>query len=328
MTASNDSVPLTIEAMLDEAALVTRRVSRSVDTRHLVVVYQFGKVASTSIVSSLAERAGVEVVQAHFLGSESFTDVIDLLLDPYENDYPQLHLTGQLVSNIAISREIEAFRSGLRPGARLSVLALVRDPIEWFRSSLLQDIEWHLPLFRLIHAEHASGAADDEDAITFALPIVCGMLASLLDDVGGIDLFVAHGNDYDALLAPLPNAEKARLVRNFAAVFIRPFSWFDVHFVRFLKIGLDELAPLARSVLKGNLDPGIVYIVRYEHLEAGLSVVAEDMGLSGPFVLRRENVSAGKEFDEAIRAGFQSVEVERLRLISAASSYARRFQYA
>ena len=61
------------------------------------VVYQYGKVASTSIVKSLNKINDVKAVQTHFLGMCEFIEVLDLVLDPYESEYFTYHRQGQLV---------------------------------------------------------------------------------------------------------------------------------------------------------------------------------------------------------------------------------------
>ena len=327
MTAPG-SAAATIEAMLAEAGFVAEQVSRSDERRHFVVVYQYGKVASTSITLAFCDLEHVLAVQAHFLGRDSVIHELDALLDPDGSDYEQLQMTGQLVRSIAISREIEAFRRGMRRDVQLSIITPVRHPVDWWRSAIMQDIQWHLPFLHSISRDSVEYRGDDASAIAIALPILFERPATMLKSVGGIDSFVDQGLDYDGLYGWISAAERGARFHNLVSGFLRPFGWLDEHFSPYLEIRLDEMETIRPYLLRARLGWGTAYLLRYEDVGTAMGVIAEDMGLADGFVLRRENVSEGRELDGVIRRSFQSSEIDRLRALSAATSYSRRFGYA
>ena len=55
--------------------------------KYYAVVYQMGKVASTSIVDTLGSFDHIEAVQSHFLGDKALVAVIPSITDPDISDY-------------------------------------------------------------------------------------------------------------------------------------------------------------------------------------------------------------------------------------------------
>lgn len=56
-----------------------------------VVVYQFGKVASTALVATLNEQTGIEAVQSHFLGEPALRSTLGARLNPAQGEYFVFH---------------------------------------------------------------------------------------------------------------------------------------------------------------------------------------------------------------------------------------------
>lgn len=108
------------------------------------VVYQFGKVASTSVVAALNLLPDVEAVQCHFMGKQALSQVLDSLFAPTMTDYFYFHQRGQLIENIDITRKVSQLRQPGTSEQNLLVLSMCRDPMDWFRSALTQDAAAHL----------------------------------------------------------------------------------------------------------------------------------------------------------------------------------------
>ena len=99
---------------------------------HRFIVYQYGKVGSTSVVNALDQLPETEAFQSHFLGEAAFSEPFNRLQDPAVSDYVFEHSAGQLIENLRI------YRHYLRRGTsdnRLTIISLAREPFDWFRSS-------------------------------------------------------------------------------------------------------------------------------------------------------------------------------------------------
>ena len=111
------------------------------------IVYQYGKVASTSLVETLNSMRHVRAHQCHFFGVEAFQATIARLCNPHTNDYFFKHSLGQLTENVRAYREYH--RTDRADGERFVVVTVAREPFDWFQSAVLQEIEGHLSNFRL-----------------------------------------------------------------------------------------------------------------------------------------------------------------------------------
>ncbi|HEY2353710.1 MAG TPA: hypothetical protein VGH79_02260 [Gaiellaceae bacterium] len=296
-------------------------------TRHFVVVYQLGKVASTALVSSLSEIPGVVAVQSHFLGMESFSGIIRLIVDGVFSDYSADHNLGQLNQNVAIERTITAVRSGKHPEVAATILSLSREPLDWFRSAVVQDIDGYRAGLREIAGSPAD--ASDDEAIVQAIPAVCEEIASLYEESDGVDGFLARDfAERNAWLRQRVGTRHAVLSELFL-LFLRPHSWFDQHFAKYLGVGVPELPTIAPQVYRGDLGSWArTYVIRYEDIGSSIPIVLDDIGIAETFQLTHENVSGEKNLASAVREGLSAGPLDRLRALSNASSYARQFGYA
>ena len=111
------------------------------------IVYQYGKVGSTSLVAALNRLENVEAFQSHFLGQDAFFDTIKRLLTAGLDDYFFENSLGQLVANIKVYRHFINKYHGVSE-ERLTVLTACREPFDRFRSAVTQDIQGHLTSLR------------------------------------------------------------------------------------------------------------------------------------------------------------------------------------
>jgi hypothetical protein len=290
-----------------------------------VVVYQLGKVASTALVSTLSQFPGVIAVQSHFLGLETFSSMLGLIINDF-SDYTANHALGQLRENISIERTINAVRSGEHPGVALTILSLAREPLDWFRSAIIQDIGGYCVGLR----EIANVQADrpDEEAIAKGLPAVCEEIVSFLEATDGID--ASLGRELSGRNEPRRQHFDARngIVGELFSLFLRPYMWFELHFARYIGVSVEELPMIAPQVYRGDLGSGArTYVIRYEDIAASVPLVLEDIGISDTFRLTRENISQDKQLATAVLDGIAAAPLDRLRAQSNASSYARQFDY-
>jgi hypothetical protein len=296
-------------------------------TRHLVVVYQFGKVASTALVSSLSEMPDVVAVQSHFLGLETFSGIVRLIIDGVFSDYAADHNLGQLNQNVAIERTIKAVRSGRHPEVTLTILSLSREPLDWFRSAIIQDIEGHRAGLRQIAGVPAD--TPDDEAVVKGISTACEEIASFLSENEGIEGFLALdvGVRHEVLRQHF-GSHTDGIMSELVLLFLRPYTWFDQHFAPYVGVGVAELPTIAPQVYRGEFGPSArTYVIRYEDILTNAPLVLDDVGITDAFRLTRENVSEEKQLSAAVRDGLAAAPLDRLRALSNASSYARQFGY-
>lgn len=292
-----------------------------------LVVYQFGKVASSAIVDSLNRLPGVSAEQSHFLGAEMLQQMLGQLLFPGGEEYFFRHRLGQFVENLRITRELNAFRQGLREPTRLSLVSVTREPLNWLRASLVQDLQGYLPGFAGLGRHWGLPWADEEALIRAVLPRLLGTLAARLEAAGGPDAFLAGPLVWSRLIDGTGDAERDLFQEGFAAMALRPISWFYVHFPAVAGIEVAALEE-AEGGLYCHADPGWcdLFVLRYEQVEEGMTRVAERLGLAD-FRLERVNESHHKPHAQLIAELCAGPEAAALGAQYRTSRYCRRFGY-
>jgi hypothetical protein len=295
---------------------------------HYVVVFEFGKVASSAIVDSLNRVAGVVAEQAHFLGAEMLQQMLGQLLYPGGADYFHRHRLGQFVENIRITREINAFRAGLRPASRLTLISVTREPLDWLRASLVQDLQGYLPGFARLGRHWGLDWDGDAALIRAVLPRLLGTLAARLEEAGGPDAFLAGPRDWSRLIESTGDAESDLFLESFAELVLRPVSWFYAHFPAGIGIGIDRTDRVEQGLCR-HAAPGWceLHVLRYERLEEGIRRVVERLGLDG-FRFERVNESRDKPHAQVVAAVCAGPEAAALRAQYLGSRYCRQFGYA
>jgi hypothetical protein len=280
-----------------------------------------GKVASTSIVSALNTLDGVEAVQSHFLGQKALCETVQHITNPRTGSYFLKHQIGQLMLNIETTRHIEGILAGADE-RKLVTLSLARDPADWFRSSLLQDMEGYLP--DLIAFGGDKGDDDTEVALERGLTAFLGQVADLSRGFENADTFFATlrsdpdltGNQY----AGWSQAQKRILFMMF-----RPTVWFKQHYAAALRHGLEDMT-LRDGVWWREYDAASHAILRYEDLDTAFPVVCQHAFGQAP-ALNRQNTSREKPHNAAVARAFATQEAEALRKALRTTSYARFFAY-
>jgi hypothetical protein len=292
------------------------------------VVFQFGKVASTAIVDSLNRVAGVTAVQSHFLGAEMLQQTLGQLLYPGGADYFYRHRLGQFVENIRITREINAFRAGLRPDTRLTLISVTREPLDWLRASLVQDLQGYLTGFAALGRHWGLRPDTEGELIRAVLPRLLGTVAARLDETGGPDAFLSGPLVWPRLIESTGDPESDLFQETFAAMTLQPISWFYTHFAAAAGTEAEQLASVEQG-LRFQAAPGWceVHVLRYERVEEGFRRVAERLGLEG-VELEWVNESRNKPHAQVIAAVCAGPEAAALRAQYLGSRYCRQFGYA
>ena len=128
-------------------SVISKRLNRNCAIKE-AIVYQMGKVGSTSIVASL-NSAGVSAYQSHFLDTSSFHSAIDKFDLPSSiSKEAANHISVQLQRNLILRNKVKQYQTN-DPACEdnLGIITLVRDPLNWYFSNLAQNffqVENHL----------------------------------------------------------------------------------------------------------------------------------------------------------------------------------------
>jgi len=296
--------------------------------RHFIVVYQFGKVASTSLVATLNALPGVEAVQAHFLGRDNLKEMVDLIVDPGTSEYFHKHQVGQFVENAKTTRIINFYRQGREAESDLSIISLCRNPFNWFRSSIIQDMAGYLPVLQALHVGYEQDSVDDEVRTRQALGRVLVQFSEIIRDFGGIDELLDHPKGHNKALSEHPFFSGNRSLLRMFYMMLRPFSWFETHYRKAICYDVGDLPEIDQGVLFRGVGWASLFVLRYEDLEAHIKVAAERLRIGPIEQLVRENVSDRKEMFEPVRQAFASEPARVLQAQFAATKYSRRFGYS
>lgn len=297
------------------------------DEKTLTVVYQFGKVASTSLVNTLKKNPKLDVHQSHFLGESALTRIIPIAVDKSTSAYFHEHLRGQLLANVDLTYRMNQVLAG-HTAHRLKVISLSREPLDWLRSGILQDITGYRTDL-LEHAATIGEAADDEaETMRKGLVAVLARIVTLIDEIGGTEETVRLFHDVGGrgMLEPV-GADIAPIVRKLFFLSLRPLTWFEEHFQQCFALGLADLDRAGR-IWTAQLPRADIAVLRYEDLEDGLKDVFTALSIEDVGPLLHDNISRTKPYANVVSAAFSSSAAEALRARLRASEYARFFDYA
>ncbi len=296
--------------------------------RHFIVVYQFGKVASTSLVATLNALPGVEAVQAHFLGRDNLKEMVDMIVDPGTSEYFHRHQVGQFVENAKTTRIIDFYRQGRETESDLSIISLCRDPFNWFRSSIIQDMAGYLPVLQALHVGDEQDRVDDEVRTRQALGRMFIQFSQIIGEFGGIDEILGNLKAHNKALSEHPFFSGNRELLAMFYMMLRPFSWFEAHYRKAVCYDVGDLPEIDQGVLFRDVGWASLFVLRYGDLEAHIKVAADRLRIGPIEQLVRENVSDRKEMFEPVRQAFASESTRVLQAQFAATEYSRRFGYA
>ncbi|MGI1662652.1 hypothetical protein ACRDNQ_10465 [Palleronia sp. KMU-117] len=298
------------------------------DIHTIVVVYQFGKVASTSVVNAINSAPGFHAIQSHLLGADCLMRVVPYICDPNTSDYAAQVEFDQLSAAFTTTRMLNQVRDGTGPRKRFVLVTLVREPLSWFRSAILQDLPRYMVLFRGIGRTLELGDPEAEaDALSACLLVALRWLSEVAERIE--DLANIQWGDH-RLKAAVDDVVPKDLHHEFLSLFfvmIRPLRWFDTHYTSATGITLTEFQPYRRGMWKRDPDWVNAYLIRYEDLQEGYLALRDDLGLPAEAVLPQDNVSATKPHSQPAAQAFSSGEADRLRRTLGRCDYARFFGY-
>jgi len=294
-------------------------------TRRYIVVYQMGKVASTSIVSTLNELQDISAVQCHFLGEKALAAIVPTITGANVPLYFFKHQLGQFIENIRITRRVNLIRAKLFGDERLVVISLARNPVEWARSGVVQDVEGYLPSFESLCKTKSLPCQTDAEIVTNGLKCVLDESCSLLEKAGGIDAYLAEVENDPAVFKDTifeDNPGTTRLLR----LFLRPANWFEKHFETALGIYIKDMKE-DRGVWTTTSPNADYVIVRYEEMPNSLAQWLNKNHVCEIADFKRENISGAKQFSKEVADVFSSVSGDKLSKLYSYTKYSKTFYY-
>jgi len=276
-----------------------------------VIVYQYGKVASTSLVTSLNELPDVVAHQCHFFGEEAFRTTVKQLCNPNTNDYFFEHSLGQLVENLKAYR---LYHQQNRPqGHRCIVLTVAREPFDWFSSLLTQEIEGHIPALTLSLRDQGGDSMTTEQIVTHGLSLLIERIHGALDSVdGNIDELTPNKRRLLDQILPFIDSQDFEAFLFILGRFLLPHWWFRSQFTPEFGVAIGDMADRGKGLLSASAKTGDVYLARYEQLDTAFKRLLELENLPCR-ALVRVNEGRNKAFSNEINAVFQTQRAIDLR---------------
>lgn len=287
-----------------------------------IIVYQMGKVGSTSICRAL-ERAGIAAAQPHFLGQAALVKVLTNLLEP---DRTAVHVNDgiyQIDKNLRLTRLVDEHRTGRRAGP-IKVITLTRDPFNWYVSFLVQNHAAYAPLIRDWAANN--GAAGEQP--------YANQVAAFHDRMFSLLAEPPYATDDSRFEAAIEAARRNRPTRDRTVgellLFLRvPTIWFKEFMVPVT--GIDPIRDPGTAdgpTLRFHGNGVELLLIPFERLRESMPQLARFAGLGRLDLLPAENVTAEKP--EAAHYSCIRTVAEKHALAIARlydSAYARRFGY-
>lgn len=279
---------------------------------HRFIVYQYGKVGSTAVVETLNTLPDVEAHQVHFFGPNAFEIIFNKLLDPELSDYFFEHSSGQLLGNMRVYR---LFRQAKDKGERVTVFTMFREPFDWFRSCIAQEIDDHINTFRYSLDQGGIAWSSDEEAVTLGLELLLARILRALELAGGIDnlsMDVRRGLEQTMEFADERDFQQFLFL---LGRFLAPHFWFATNLRPALDTEFQDMEALSADLFRARKEWGNIYLMRYEKLQEAIESALRDLGYEEPPQLLHSNVSADKPFNDVINTVFASpvaLELKRL----------------
>ncbi|MGA7799577.1 MAG: putative capsular polysaccharide synthesis family protein, partial [Gammaproteobacteria bacterium] len=289
-----------------------------------VIVYQMTKVASTAVVNAI-RRHNIDAEQSHFLGDAALTEELVRLGNPTLDRYFVLHVTGQLVRNLGLTRRLNWYRlNGEEQGKKVKIISMTRDPLSWFVAHFIQCFDGYIGGVRAWAAD--SGDVSPSAPLAELMEAFGRAVVSFMQEAGG-DLIAPDYRDRIFALAS-GKGQFIAAVAEQALLFSRPLVWFDDYFLPVFGIDLIR-EPFDASRGYGLLSNAFadVLLLKFETLAQAEPVIGAFVG-APELTLERENVSARKQAANEIKLGLQAAFSDWLRDQIYNTPYCRQFGYS
>ena len=276
-----------------------------------VIVYQYGKVASTSLVDTFNRMPEVTAFQCHFFGEEAFRSTVSRLCSPTINDYFFKHSLGQLTQNLKAYRVYH--RAEQTEGDRCIVLTVAREPFDWFRSSITQEIEGHIPALTLSLRDRGVAEMSECEIVVQGLSLLIDRIHLALDTVeGDIDALVPQRRRLLDQVIPFVDTEDFEAFLFILSRFLQPHVWFKTQFTQEFGIEVSDMHPVGEGLFKAESDKSPIYLARYEQLKEAFCTLVTLEGMAYE-PLSEVNRGDSKLFAVEISDTFKSDAAQRLK---------------
>jgi len=283
---------------------------------HRFIVYQFGKVGSTSVVTSLNQLEQVKAYQPHFLGEEAFLETMKFLLNPSLSDFLFENSSEQLLQNLKIYRY---FARRELDGSQLTVVTISREPFDWFQSCLIQEIEEYSQTFRKTLDKYGVTYGSEAEAVTLGCQQLIARILRSVEIIGGIDAMVPAERRKLRDYMDFADKEDFESFLFLLGRFLMPHYWFESQFKPTLGFGIQEMERIALDFFRKRQAWGNVYLLRFEGLSEAYNRMMLDLGYSAELTLTRENPGAEKKFYTEIQTAFMGAKADKLRTVCSSS---------
>ena len=291
----------------------------------LAIVYQFGKVASTSLVASLNKIDNVDAKHSHFLGRSALRDALQNLTKPGVPEYFFHHQVGQLYENILLTRRLMEVQSD-QSSERLLVISVAREPLSWLASVIMQDIEGNIVRLQEFLKTRGNHQRTDGDTVRIGLVEILRVFSEIIEENDGIDKIIAGLPTNASSLFGASNIKDHEGSKILFYTMLRPFHWFQKLFEPIFNIEIDEMKYKSDRLSYSN-DVGDYFILKYENIDDGYTNSLKELGYEYIPALERLNISASKRLAAEVRSAFCTPEAARLDAHFRNTKYSNKFGY-
>ena len=237
-----------------------------------------------------------------------------------------------MFTNISLTRCIEAHRAGLAKGDTLAFLSLAREPVDWLRSAITQNVSGHLPSFLAALSEDEKRGKTEDDCVFLGLIRTIGRIASTFELLNGVTYWEEHlrrSAEIESALACQSRGDFAEFEKIYL-IFLRPLNWFACHFRPAMGFDVASMDVMEKHIFRKDSGWAKCYVIRYEDLPQSMPRVLADLGIESAWAPPAKNVSETKHRAVLVKRAFATPEADRLRklvLRDFRSPYVEQFGY-
>ena len=291
-------------------SIIAKQLNRNCSIKE-AVVYQMGKVGSTSIVASL-NSAGVSAYQSHFLDTASFHQAIDKFDLPNSiSEQAANHLSIQLQRNLVLRNKVKQYQTNTPPREdKLGIITLVRDPLNWYFSNLAQNFyQVETNLRNWLESEDLLVKGQDLDVshIHHLFTEVFSCFDKIIPDMDR-----DHANLIQAAYKEASKTKEGvlyRFIYGQVAELNRIQFWYDKHFLPVFNHDLLRYTfPAADGYATHSIENIDILLLKFEELNSLHQVIADFCGLSS-FRMKFLNESKNKTIGQLVSNAKKSIEI-------------------